>query len=80
MGLLKKLHCPYLYGMQMFEVINRDSGSSARAGVLRTAHGAVQTPVFMPIATRGAVKGITPAQLAEAGATMVLPRWAAWCC
>jgi len=42
----------------MFEVVARDIGSRARAGVLRTAHGDIPTPVFMPVGTAGTVKGI----------------------
>lgn len=58
--------------MSNFEVIHTDSGSAARLGVLTTAHGKVETPVFMPVGTAGAVKGITPAQLKETGAKLVL--------
>jgi queuine tRNA-ribosyltransferase len=58
--------------MSSFEIINRDSNSAARQGVLRTAHGAIETPVFMPIGTAGAVKGITPQQLKETGAEIIL--------
>jgi queuine tRNA-ribosyltransferase len=58
--------------MSSFEIISQDSGSGARRGQLQTAHGTVQTPVFMPVGTRGAVKGITPEQLKETGATIVL--------
>jgi len=58
--------------MQGFEIISVDSHCPARVGVLHTAHGDVNTPVFMPVGTRGAVKGITPAQLAETGTVMVL--------
>lgn len=39
--------------------------SGARAGVLHTPHGAVLTPVFMPVGTQAAVKGVTPRDLAE---------------
>jgi len=39
---------------------------------LRTAHGVVETPNFMPVATQATVKGITPAQLSELGAEMIL--------
>ena len=55
-----------------FEVIGKDSYSSARAGLLTTAHGQVETPVFMPVGTAGAVKGITPAQLRDTGASIIL--------
>jgi len=44
----------------------------ARRGELTTPHGAVQTPAFMPVGTAGTVKGITPDQLAAAGAEMIL--------
>ncbi len=44
----------------------------ARAGILHTPHGDVLTPVFAPVGTQGTVKGITPAQLSELGATLVL--------
>jgi queuine tRNA-ribosyltransferase len=45
---------------------------AARAAVFRTPHGTVHTPAFMPVGTHGAVKAMTPAQVAEAGAEMVL--------
>jgi queuine tRNA-ribosyltransferase len=44
----------------------------ARAGVLRTAHGDVPTPVFMPVGTKGTVKGVDPDELRSLGATIVL--------
>jgi queuine tRNA-ribosyltransferase len=44
----------------------------ARAGTLYTAHGAVQTPVFMPVGTQAAVKGLSPRELHEARASMIL--------
>jgi queuine tRNA-ribosyltransferase len=46
--------------------------TAARCGTLATAHGLVATPNFMPVATVGTVKGITPAQLGEVGAQIVL--------
>jgi queuine tRNA-ribosyltransferase len=58
--------------MNEFEIIKKDSSSSARTGVLQTAHGRVRTPVFMPVGTRAAVKGIMPQQLREAGSQIVL--------
>lgn len=58
--------------MSGFELVHTDSTSSARAGLLQTAHGAVQTPVFMPVGTGGAVKGLTPEQLKETGAEIIL--------
>jgi queuine tRNA-ribosyltransferase len=44
----------------------------ARRGEMTTAHGVVQTPAFMPVGTRGAVKGMTPRDLVEAGAEIIL--------
>jgi len=50
----------------------RQSDGKARTGVLGTDHGEVATPAFMPCATAGAVKGVTPAQLRRCGTRMVL--------
>jgi queuine tRNA-ribosyltransferase len=44
----------------------------ARVGVMTTAHGEVQTPAFMPVATQGAVKGVTERDLEDLGAEIVL--------
>ena len=44
----------------------------ARTGVLHTAHGDVQTPIFMPVGTRGTVKALTQEQLIELGAPIIL--------
>lgn len=45
---------------------------TARRGVLHCDHGTVQTPAFMPVGTRGTVKGLTPQQLRDTGAEMLL--------
>jgi queuine tRNA-ribosyltransferase len=47
----------------MFAVLKKNKTSQARRGVLKTAHGEIKTPFFMPIATKGAVKGVTPSEL-----------------
>ena len=44
----------------------------ARAGVLHTAHGDVPTPAFMPVGTKGTVKGLDPERLRELGTTILL--------
>jgi queuine tRNA-ribosyltransferase len=44
----------------------------ARAGVLTTPHGQVDTPIFMPVGTAGSVKGVTPDQLTASGSRMIL--------
>jgi len=41
-----------------FKLISKTDGSNARAGVITTAHGKIETPVFMPVGTAGSVKGI----------------------
>src|SRR5512139_3819447 len=53
-----------------FRVLARDG--LARSGELTTAHGVVRTPVFMPVGTQGAVKAVTPRDLHELGAEMIL--------
>ncbi|MBN1556630.1 MAG: tRNA guanosine(34) transglycosylase Tgt [Lentisphaerae bacterium] len=50
-----------------FEVVCRDGQSGARRGRLRTAHGTMETPVFMPVGTAGTVKATSPAELGELG-------------
>lgn len=48
-----------------FQLSVTDSKSNARAGVITTAHGQIETPIFMPVGTVGTVKGITQQQLKE---------------
>jgi queuine tRNA-ribosyltransferase len=48
------------------------SDGEARAGVLHTAHGDVPTPAFMPVGTKGTVKGMYPDRLRELGTTILL--------
>lgn len=43
---------------RLFELQHTDSGSAARAGLLTTDHGTIQTPIFMPVGTLGTVKGV----------------------
>lgn len=45
---------------------------SARAGVFHTPHGPIETPVFAPVGTQATVKAVTPAQLEQTGASLVL--------
>src|SRR3954469_2174662 len=54
------------------EIVARDPGSRARAGVLRTAHGEIRTPAFVPLATKATVKGLTPDEVRGLGYDMVL--------
>ncbi len=55
-----------------FKVIAESETSRARASILQTAHGVVETPVFMPVGTRGSVKSVSPEELLEAGARIIL--------
>ncbi|NCO76414.1 MAG: tRNA guanosine(34) transglycosylase Tgt [Cyanobacteria bacterium] len=55
-----------------YSLIASCSHTKARAGVFSTPHGDVETPKFMPVGTVGTVKGITPAQLREVNAQMIL--------
>ncbi len=55
-----------------FEVVHTDSGTGARAGILKTAHGQAETPVFMTVGTQGTVKAVPPRALREAGVKIVL--------
>jgi queuine tRNA-ribosyltransferase len=53
-----------------FQLVSRDG--SARAGLVTTPHGVIQTPVFMPVGTQATVKSLTPAQLDDIGVQVIL--------
>ncbi len=55
-----------------FEVVHADSGTGARAGVLRTPSGEASTPTFMTVGTQGTVKAVSPRDLREAGVKIIL--------
>ncbi len=56
----------------MFELIKTDNSSKARLGRLTTAHGVIDTPVFMSVGTQGSVKAIDPRELREMGTQIIL--------
>jgi queuine tRNA-ribosyltransferase len=56
--------------MFSFDLVVQDQ--RARAGVFHTPHGALQTPVFAPVGTQATVKALTPTQLQELGASLIL--------
>lgn len=58
--------------MNNFEIIKKDCSSCARLGKLKTLHGFILTPTFMPVGTQGTVKAISPKELEEAGAQIIL--------
>lgn len=58
--------------MSNFDLIAKDPNSQARLAILKTAHGDIRTPAFMPVGTRGTVKGILPVFLEQSGADIIL--------
>lgn len=48
-----------------FELLAKDNGSQARAGIITTDHGQIETPIFMPVGTVGSVKAVTQQQLKD---------------
>ncbi len=58
--------------MPAFSIHKTDPASRARRAALTTPHGVVQTPAFMPVGTQATVKSLTPAQLDEVGAQIIL--------
>ena len=57
---------------KFFEVKHENKNSRARCGVLHLAHGDVQTPVFMPVGTKGTVKALSKDDLEEIGFEIIL--------
>src|SRR4051794_15215995 len=55
-----------------FEVVAADQHSKARCGRLTTAHGVIDTPAFMPVGTQGSIKGVSPRELRELKAQIIL--------
>ncbi|MDY3986365.1 MAG: tRNA guanosine(34) transglycosylase Tgt [Peptoniphilaceae bacterium] len=55
-----------------YELIHKDKDTGARAGILHTPHGDVLTPIFMPVGTKATVKTMTPDELKQIGAQIIL--------
>jgi len=55
-----------------FNIIAECKTTRARAGILQTAHGEVETPIFMPVGTLGTVKSLSPEELIACGAQIIL--------
>ena len=55
-----------------YELIKQDPKYGARAGILHTPHGDIETPIYMPVGTQATVKGMLPRDLKEAGAQIIL--------
>lgn len=56
----------------MFRVEYKDKNTKARAGILETSHGSIETPIFMPVGTQGTVKTLSPHELKELGSEIIL--------
>lgn len=55
-----------------FQLLKQDKDTNARCGLLKTAHGKIRTPVFMPVGTQGTVKACSPHELIQAGSQIIL--------
>lgn len=55
-----------------YKVLHQDSGCRARTGLLKTPHGDISTPIFMPVGTSATVKAMRPDNLQSAGAQIIL--------
>ena len=55
-----------------FKVIHQDKNSNARAGLITTPHGEIETPIFMPVGTHGAMKALQPKVLEEMNTQIIL--------
>src|SRR5215472_9379101 len=56
----------------MFEILSQDRRTKARCARLTTAHGTIETPAFMPIGTQGSVKAVSPREVRELHAQIIL--------
>ena len=55
-----------------YELLHIDKTTGARRGIVHTPHGDIQTPIFMPVGTQATVKSMTPEELKENGAQIIL--------
>lgn len=58
--------------MMSFTLLHQDTKTRARLGCLKTAHGLIETPAFMPVGTQGTVKALSPGELLEAESQIIL--------
>lgn len=50
-----------------FKILKKSKKSGARLGLIKTPHGQIATPAFLPVATQATIKSLTPADLKEIG-------------
>ena len=66
-----------------FEIIKSSTQSNARAGLFKTPHGIIETPIFMPVGTNSSVKMLTNDQIKATGAQIILANsyhmYLRWC-
>lgn len=55
-----------------YKILHKDTKTNARTGILTTPHGAIETPIFMPVGTLGSVKGLSPDELERVHAQIIL--------
>lgn len=55
-----------------YELLKKDEKTGARAGIIHTPHGSYPTPLFMPVGTQASVKGVSPDELRDLGAGIIL--------
>ena len=53
----------FIHSFMNFRLIKKDEGSNARAGIFKTYHGEIETPIFMPVGTAGTVKAVKQEEL-----------------
>ena len=63
----------------LFKILHTDSASQARQGRLETAHGIIDTPIFMPVGTQGTVKSVSPHELEDLGAQITWKYLSSFC-
>ena len=66
------VNCVHAFRQTVFKLLATDPRSKARRGRLLTAHGSIETPVFMPVGTQGSVKTLHPDELRLLDAEIIL--------
>jgi queuine tRNA-ribosyltransferase len=72
LAFLPQLHRLFLAYVSHYTLLAKDPSSRARRGRLQLPHGVVETPIFMPVGTQGSVKAVSPRELDEVGAQIIL--------
>ena len=62
----------FLLAAITYELVRQDETTGARAGIIHTPHGSFPTPIFMPVGTQASVKGVSPDELKDLGAGIIL--------